>query len=536
VRRVHFSGCANAHSLLALLHTSSSVSSMGRKKAQRKQETTLVPHRTPNLSVLLETAKTGDAAQAVKAYLDAGGSPVALTQWQAGQRLLQLPLLHRIAFRNAHSHRELAESVRLLIDAGADINATAAGPDGDERTALMCAAECECCIAVPHVLLQAGADPCVRSSPMCMTALDIAAAVGLAECCDLLLTRAHTLLEVKDDDGCTALMSAARDGRLANTQILLQHGADVNAVNYKGYSALIIAAQTTNTAVAQLLLDSGANLSATDTNCHNALFKAAQYGQVSMMALLVQRGLSVYAADSVGQTLLMRAANRGYKPAAKWLLRQGVDVNATDNEGYTALHSASVSDSCDDAAMIELLLASGADINQHTSDQYSALEGAARSGNVQCARVLIAASADVNHLNSMSVTNLHTAIICGHAEVVQLLLEHGAATVLNSVVVIKCMSQCCCSVTALMMCAKFDTVKLLLAAGADVHSATHAGDTCLHVAARHNWTAPMLCLVIKAGTDLHAVNSKGKTAAQLAHDQGYTLMEQLLNRAAQQKH
>jgi ankyrin repeat protein len=45
----------------------------------------------------------------------------------------------------------------------------------------------------------------------------------------------------------------------------------------------------------------------------------------------------------------------------------------------------------------------------------------------------------------------------------------------------------------------------------------------------------MLCLLIKAGADLHAVNNEGKTAAQLAHDKGHTLIEQLLNRAAQQQ-
>jgi hypothetical protein len=53
---------------------------MALKKSQRKQETTLVPHRTPNLSVLLESAETGESAQAVRAYLDAGGSSMSLAQ------------------------------------------------------------------------------------------------------------------------------------------------------------------------------------------------------------------------------------------------------------------------------------------------------------------------------------------------------------------------------------------------------------------------------------------------------------------------
>jgi ankyrin repeat domain-containing protein 6 len=74
-------------------------------------------------------------------------------------------------------------------------------------------------------------------------------------------------------------------------------------------------------------------------------------------------------------------------------------------------------------------------------------------------------------------------------------------------------------------------MKLLLAAGADVHVTNQAGDTCLHVAARHDSRAP--CLLIKAGANLHAVNNEGKTAAQLAHDRGHTLVRLLLLRAAE---
>jgi uncharacterized protein len=76
-------------------------------------------------------------------------------------------------------------------------------------------------------------------------------------------------------------------------------------------------------------------------------------------------------------------------------------------------------------------------------------------------------------------------------------------------------------------------LKLLLTAGADVQAVTSRGNTCLHVAAQHGYSAPVVCLLIKAGADLHAVNREGKTAAQVAHYAGHTLIEQLLNRAAQ---
>jgi ankyrin repeat protein len=67
-----------------------------------------------------------------------------------------------------------------------------------------------------------------------------------------------------------------------------------------------------------------------------------------------------------------------------------------------------------------------------------------------------------------------------------------------------------------------------------VHATTSSGDTCLHIAAEYKYSAPVVCLLIKAGADMHAVNSDGKTAAEVAHDSGNTLIEQLLIRAAQQ--
>jgi Ankyrin repeats (3 copies) len=193
---------------------------MARKKAQRKQqETALVPHRTPDLSVLLERAKAGGSSQAVRAYLDAGGSFATPVQLQRPGQPLLVPLLHYMAITSAHPHRELAESVQLLVAAGADINAKSAS-EKDARTALMCAVGRTCCTAVPDAFLRAGADPCVRCSPTSNTALHVAARIGSAESCDMLLAAAaDELLEATDDSGWTALMHAAAHGVLANVKV-----------------------------------------------------------------------------------------------------------------------------------------------------------------------------------------------------------------------------------------------------------------------------------------------------------------------------
>jgi ankyrin repeat protein len=185
--------------------------------------------------------------------------------------------------------------------------------------------------------------------------------------------------------------------------------------------------------------------------------------------------------------------------------------------------------------MIELLLANGADVHKCTNMQLTALDLAAVHGNLQCAKALIAAGADVNHTCSYGRNTLHAAVITQHAAVAQLLLEHGATAVINTLVPTR-YSQSArgfMQVPSLMMCEKPATAKVLLAA--DVHVTTDSGDTCLHMAAGHKTSAAMLCLLIKAGADLHAVDSEGRTAAQIAHERGNTLIEQLLNRAAQQQ-
>jgi ankyrin repeat protein len=336
---------------------------------------------------------------------------MALVQRQDG-RHSQLPLLLHIASTSRHPHRELAESVMLLVDAGADINTTYTDSKGLGFTALICATESRCCTVV-EVLLQADADPCVYSSPERMTALHAAAAKGMPKSCELLLVKAATgtLLEERDTQSLTALMYAAQSGYLDTTQLLLQHGADVNAANrqrkrpimmaafhkhanivccllkfgadvnavaHDGFCALMLAAHNDDYALAQLLLEHGADFTVKDSNGHNALFKAACVGHVSMLEFLVKCGLCVHAVDRAGHTLLMVTAARGHKPA-EWLLQQSLDIHAVATIGHTALCCVSGCRRSDDAAMIELLLANGADVHKCASRQRTALELAAYS-------------------------------------------------------------------------------------------------------------------------------------------------------------
>jgi uncharacterized protein len=397
-------------------------------------------HTAPSLSTLFERgAQTGDSALVVQAYLDAGGLATELVELKySNGDVLRVPLLHSIVVRNEHPHRKLAESVRLLVAAGASINATCSTDYGGDCTALMYALERKCCTRVLAVMLQLGADPRMRCLPTGTTALHIAAQRGLAEHCKLLLEHADTLLEARCGSGRTALMHAAQCGHLNTVQLLLQHSVDVNTVDSRGRTPLHMASMSDHVDVAaclltagadanaakasvhsvamvQLLLDNGADINFKNSERADSILLAACMGHVAMMELLVQRGLSVHAVDMYGNTPLMQAAMNGHTAAAEWLLQHGAAVNAVTLIGNTSLLSACAAPTGDIAAVCELLLANGADLHKRNQADSTALDAAAYRGKLQCARALIAAGADVNNLNSSGTCTLHVAVLDNHA-------------------------------------------------------------------------------------------------------------------------
>jgi uncharacterized protein len=257
------------------------------------------------------------------------------------------------------------------------------------------------------------------------------------------------------------------------------------------------------------------------------MYGAVMGGKVRGLQMLVQREMSLAPHEHVdGQTLLMTAAADDRHAVAEWLLRKGLPVNATRRtDGGTALH---VAVNRSHIKTTEVLLAHGVDVMQYDSSGRSALQYAANAGRLTCVGLLLAAGAAVTHID------LYEAVQCKHTAVVKLLLEYGAAAVVNEQVASSC--ACCAGEQRPLVMASRDaaTLKLLLTAGANVFAATHISRTCLHVAAVHGYPAPVVCLLIKAGVDLHAVDNSGQTAAQLAHEHGHELLASLLIRAAQE--
>lgn len=89
-----------------------------------------------------------------------------------------------------------------------------------------------------------------------LVAVICAARYGGVECVKLLLERGANVNAV-DNYRCTALMCAAASGRVECVKLLLDAGADVNAVCGYGYTALVYATEHGYAEVGELLEAAG---------------------------------------------------------------------------------------------------------------------------------------------------------------------------------------------------------------------------------------------------------------------------------------
>jgi ankyrin repeat protein len=115
----------------------------------------------------------------------------------------------------------------------------------------------------------------------------------------------------------------------------------------------------------------------------------------------------------------------------QFLLMMGEDLNLRDNFGKTPLHLASWPH--DDFGVLDakreivarLLLRYGADV-QAGDPSFTPLHDAALWGCLPVAKVLLEYGALPNHQSENGWTALHAAVVGGHAEMVQFLIENGA--------------------------------------------------------------------------------------------------------------
>ena len=157
------------------------------------------------------------------------------------------------------------------------------------------------------------------------------------------------------------------------------------------------------------------------------------------------------------------AAMKGDMATVRSLLEESVDVNASQGDGTTALHWAAHRNDVD---MARLVLEAGADVAAKTRlGEMTPLFMAAKSGNAAIVELLIEAGADANSVNTeIGTTSLMLAAASGSVDAVNTLLDAGAEVDRKDI------NQ---GQTALMFAAapgRVDVIKLLAERGADLNA------------------------------------------------------------------
>jgi ankyrin repeat protein len=313
-------------------------------------------------------------------------------------------------------------------------------------------------------------------------------------------------------DGSTTLHWSSYHDDVDTTRRLLARGADVNAANDLGATPLWLAAENASEAMTRLLLEAGADPSIALSSGETPLVTAALTGNAAVVKLLLAAGADPNIVMTRQQTPLMWAANRGHSEVVELLVAHGADVNARTEVRHEYVKSEKEQDS-------------------HPAYKYWIDNGghtpllfAARAGDLASARALVQGGAAVDGLSAFGLSPLIMAVHGGNAELVEFLLEQGAAVDLAA------SGQTALHVAILR--GDLDAVEVLLEHGANPDAFLQAptpvrrqttdynfhdalvGGTALWLAARFTEPAIMAAL-LEAGANPHAANNVSYPAQRL---------------------
>jgi ankyrin repeat protein len=222
------------------------------------------------------------------------------------------------------------------------------------------------------------------------------------------------------------LIDAVKKTDAAAVRALLQKKADVNATGLDGSTALHWAVHKDALDLVDLLIGAGANVKATNRYGVPPLSLTCTNGNFPIAERLLKAGADPNTTLPGGETVLMTAARTGRPAVLKALLLYGANPNAREaTRGQTALMWAAAENN---AEAVKVLVEGGADINLRTGVPGSerAQQPAPTGGGVFTGAVSAAPATGAATAARPAWAALHFAVQLGQLEAARALLDAGA--------------------------------------------------------------------------------------------------------------
>ena len=226
--------------------------------------------------------------------------------------------------------------------------------------------------------------------PLAMQPVHLFATYGLHMIIDCMLKNTSVQIQLKVEDGRTALHMAAENNHESVVRQLLDHGADARAVSTDGRTPIQLALESGNEEIARLILRSGA-----DAN----------------------------AAFVTGETPLSVAIGNNSASFVRLLLSEKADPNARLPDGRTPLHIAA--EIACDIDIFTLLDQNGADPTLGDEGLWTPLHQAAYWGHGEAVLMLMKHRKVSRIFERMGWTPLHAAVQQEHTEIIRLFIGYA---------------------------------------------------------------------------------------------------------------
>lgn len=226
----------------------------------------------------------------------------------------------------------------------------------------------------------------------------------------------------KNKDNKTPLHEAAQFSRPENVDLLLECGAEVNALKRADWTPLMLACTKTNYETVELLLKHGAFVNNVNKDGWSPLHLASRAGSPKIVKLLIDNGADVNKITKNKRTALHTACLHGNLPVAKKLLENSAE-KTEDSCGNSPLHECVLSGNIE---ICELLVKYGSDRLCKNISGFGLLHLAASQGNDDMVKYLVQnLECDVNAKSSSGLTPLHCAAHRKHKKTCELLNSFG---------------------------------------------------------------------------------------------------------------